>query len=40
MTEEVILEDFPYLQKEDIQAALEFAATLSDTPLLPTSTEP
>lgn len=27
---EAILQDYPYLEKEDIQAALEFAAAQSD----------
>jgi uncharacterized protein (DUF433 family) len=29
-----ILEDFPYLEPEDIRAALEFAAGQSDHPIL------
>jgi uncharacterized protein (DUF433 family) len=32
--EKEILEDFPYLQPEDIRAALEFAASQSDHPIL------
>ncbi len=31
---EEILEDFPYLETEDITAALEFAASQSDHPIL------
>jgi len=31
---EEILEDFPYLETEDITAALEFAARQSDHPIL------
>lgn len=31
---EVILEDFPYLEAEDIAAALQFAACQSDHPVL------
>lgn len=31
---EEILEDFPYLEPEDITAALEFAARQSDHPIL------
>jgi len=34
MSEKVILDEFPYLQKEDILAALQFAAAMSDTPVL------
>lgn len=34
MSEKVILDEFPYLQKEDILAALQFAASMSDTPVL------
>ena len=32
-----ILEDFPYLEAEDIAAALEFAALQSDNPIIKTS---
>jgi uncharacterized protein (DUF433 family) len=32
--ESEILEDFPYLEPEDIRAALEFAAGQSDHPIL------
>jgi uncharacterized protein (DUF433 family) len=32
-----ILQDFPYLEPEDIQAALEFAAAQSDHPILRTA---
>jgi uncharacterized protein (DUF433 family) len=32
-----ILDDFPYLQDEDITAALEFAARAVDHPVLATS---
>ena len=32
-----ILEDFPYLEREDIAAALEFAALQSDNPIIKTS---
>lgn len=31
---EAILEDFPYLEAEDIAAALQFAANQSDHPIL------
>ncbi len=31
---EEILEDFPYLEAEDIQACLEYAATEADHPVL------
>ncbi len=31
---ETILQDYPYLEKEDIQAALEFAAAQSDNVML------
>ena len=34
MSEQVILEEFPYLEKEDIRAALKFAASMSDAPVL------
>ena len=34
-----ILDDFPYLQDEDITAALEFAARATDHPVL-SSTDP
>jgi uncharacterized protein (DUF433 family) len=34
VTEAEILKDYPYLQVEDIRAALEFAATQSDHPIL------
>jgi uncharacterized protein (DUF433 family) len=33
-TREQILEDYPYLEPEDITAALEFAARQSDHPVL------
>ncbi len=33
-TREEILEDFPYLEAGDIDAALEFAARQSDHPIL------
>ena len=32
-----ILKDYPYLEPEDIRAALEFAATQSDHPVLQTA---
>jgi uncharacterized protein (DUF433 family) len=32
-----ILDDFPYLESEDIAAALEFAALQSDNPIIKTS---
>jgi uncharacterized protein (DUF433 family) len=32
-----ILQDFPYLEPEDIAAALEFAALQSDNPIIKTS---
>ncbi len=32
-----ILEDFPYLEREDIAAALQFAALQSDNPIIKTS---
>ncbi|HEV8543293.1 MAG TPA: DUF433 domain-containing protein [Verrucomicrobiae bacterium] len=34
MSEQDILREFPYLEKEDILAALQFAASISDTPVL------
>ncbi len=34
MTEQAILEEFPYLEKEDIRAALQFAASMADSPVL------
>lgn len=33
-TREEILEDYPYLEREDITAVLEFAAAQSDHPIL------
>lgn len=35
--ESEILTDFPYLESEDIRAALEFAAVQSDHPILQSS---
>lgn len=35
--EQEILTDYPYLEREDIQAVLEFAATQSDHPVLQTA---
>jgi uncharacterized protein (DUF433 family) len=32
-SEHEILQDFPYLEEEDIRAALEFAAAQSDHPI-------
>jgi uncharacterized protein (DUF433 family) len=34
MSEQAILQEFPYLEKEDIRAALQFAASMSDTVIL------
>ena len=34
MSESAILQEFPYLEKEDIRAALQFAASMSDSPVL------
>lgn len=34
MTKEEILQDFPYLEAEDISAALEYAAKQADHPIL------
>ena len=34
MSEQDILREFPYLESEDIRAALQFAASLSDSPIL------
>jgi uncharacterized protein (DUF433 family) len=34
MSEQAILDEFPYLEKEDIRASLQFAASMSDSPLL------
>lgn len=34
VSRETILEDYPYLQDEDISAALEYAARQSDHPVL------
>lgn len=36
-TEQEILDDFPYLEREDIRATLEFAAAQSDHPILRTA---
>jgi len=33
-TREEVLEDYPYLESEDVTAALEFAARQSDHPVL------
>lgn len=35
--EQEILEDYPYLEPEDIQACLDFAAAESDHPILATA---
>lgn len=37
VAEPEILQDFPYLEPEDIKAALEFAAAQSDHPILRTA---
>ena len=37
VAEEEILKDYPYLEPQDIQAALEFAAMQSDHPILQTA---
>jgi uncharacterized protein (DUF433 family) len=37
MTEDEILEDFPYLEKEDIQAALVYAAQKINHPVIKVS---
>jgi uncharacterized protein (DUF433 family) len=34
MSDQDILREFPYLESEDILAALQFAASISDTPVL------
>lgn len=34
MTQVEILEQFPYLEREDIVAALQFAASLGDSPFV------
>jgi uncharacterized protein (DUF433 family) len=34
MSEQQILAEFPYLEKEDILAALQFAAAMADSPVL------
>ena len=34
MSEKEILDDYPYLQPEDIRATLEFAASQNDHPIL------
>lgn len=34
MSESAVLQEFPYLQREDILASLQFAASMSDTPVL------
>ena len=36
-SEKDILKDYPYLQSEDIRAALEFASSQSDHPILKTA---
>jgi uncharacterized protein (DUF433 family) len=36
-TPKEILDDFPYLESEDIAAALEYAALQSDNPIIKTS---
>jgi uncharacterized protein (DUF433 family) len=36
-TEESILADYPYLEREDIRACLAFAATAADHPILRTA---
>lgn len=36
-SQDEILEDFPYLEREDIAAALEFAALQSDNPIIKTA---
>jgi uncharacterized protein (DUF433 family) len=33
-SQDEILQDFPYLEREDIAAALEFAALQSDNPII------
>ncbi len=37
MTADEILEDYPYLEREDIAAALDYAARQSDHPVLVSS---
>lgn len=34
VAQETILSDYPYLEREDIQAALEYAAAQADHPVL------
>ena len=34
VAQETILRDYPYLEREDIQAALEYAAAQADHPVL------
>lgn len=36
-SQDEILEDFPYLERDDIAAALEFAALQSDNPIIKTA---
>ena len=36
-SEQQILKDYPYLEPEDIRAALEFASSQSDHPILKTA---
>ncbi len=36
-SEQEILKDYPYLEPEDIRAALEFASSQSDHPILKTA---
>ena len=37
VSEEQILKDYPYLESEDIRAALDYAASQSDHPILQTA---
>ena len=36
-TREEVLDDYPYLESEDVTAVLEFAARQSDHPVLPSA---
>lgn len=36
LSEAEILEDYPYLEPDDIRACLSFAAAIADHPVLPT----
>jgi uncharacterized protein (DUF433 family) len=39
MSESDILSDYPYLEREDIRACLDYAAKRTDHPVLPTAAQ-